>query len=62
MKTVTIKLPKHAARYLARMCEQERKKLAYGPAMDDISIQGDAAFNSLRAIEDALPLEAALRS
>jgi hypothetical protein len=61
METVTIELPKHAARYLAKMCERERIFLAHSPALDNITLQGDATFDSLRAIEDALPLDAALR-
>jgi hypothetical protein len=52
MKTMTIKLPEYAIRYLLKMCEDERARLANR----EFSLQSEAAVNSLRAIEDALPL------
>jgi len=58
MNEITIKLPEHAIRYLRRMCEVERRILSelmttsFGPTM---AIQ--ASFDSLNAIESALPDE-----
>lgn len=56
MNEITITLPEHAIRYLRKMCEVERGVLSelmttsFGPAM---AIQ--VAFDSLNAIESALP-------
>lgn len=53
MKYVKIELPDYAVRYLERMCTKERAWLAE----QEFSLQSEASFDSLRAIEDALPAE-----
>lgn len=52
-----IELPEHAIRYLKKMCEEERHRLARQEYIDQAppSLQDLAAFDSLNAIESALP-------
>lgn len=56
MDEIIMKLPAHAIRYLREMCVSERKYLSemmnstFGPSL---AIQ--AAYDSLNAIESALP-------
>lgn len=55
-ETVTLTLPKHAARYLAKMCERERARLlAELMATQVYDLGMDASFDSLNEIECALP-------
>lgn len=55
---IAIALPRHALIYLVRMLSKERDRLvmmnlaAYGRL-----IEHEAAFDSLRELEDAIPLE-----
>lgn len=53
---VTITLPAHAIRYLRQMCDTERSALADLSASTFMpNLQLQAAFDSLNAIESALP-------
>lgn len=50
---VSIYIPEHAARLLARMCQNLRNDLA--ERTDGSMLQVSATFDSLDAIESALP-------
>ena len=52
---VTLTLPAHAVRLIARLAAEERKRLL--AAEDGPSLAGSAAWDSLEAIESALPDE-----
>lgn len=57
MELVTLRMPDYAVRYLAEMCKQERRRLAYQEYVDQAppSLQDLAAFDALEQIEYALP-------
>ncbi len=57
MTTVKIELPEHAIRYLIKMCKEERDRINYGiyKEQSGITLQDQAAFDSLNVIECALP-------
>jgi hypothetical protein len=49
---VTLKVPRHAMRYLRGMCKRERKALNTATVL---SLQSEASYDSLNQIEYALP-------
>ncbi len=57
MDEITITIPKYAARYLERMCQQERDRINYGIYKEQcgITLQDQASFDSINQIESALP-------
>ena len=56
MDEIEIKLPHHAIRYLRSMCASERRMLSE-TAMESFGLGIVSAFDSLNAIENALPKE-----
>lgn len=58
MEQITITLPEHAIRYLRDMCERERTALVeIQTTTFGSTLQLQAAFDSLDAIESVLPDE-----
>lgn len=57
MELKTIQLPDYAIRYLAEMCRRERDRLSYSEYVNQAppSLQDIVAYDSLNAIESALP-------
>lgn len=55
MTEITIILPEHAIRYLKRMLELERKRIVNLENEVGHSLQSMAAYDSINAIESALP-------
>lgn len=55
MEEIVIKLPEHAVRYLKRMLELERKRISNLESQVGHSLQSMAAYDSINAIESALP-------
>jgi 4-alpha-glucanotransferase len=57
MELVTLQMPDYAVRYLAKLCEEERQRLAYQEYVNQAppSLQDLAAFDALEQIEYALP-------
>lgn len=55
MIEIEIKLPEHAIRYLKRMLELERKRIINIENEIGHSLQSMAAYDSINAIESALP-------
>lgn len=57
MNTIKIELPEYAIKYLAKMCKEERSRINYNVYREqfNITLQDEAALNSIHAIESALP-------
>lgn len=55
MNEIEIKLPEHAIRYLIEMCKRDREFLACMTEGQELSLGSMAAYDSLNAIESALP-------
>lgn len=55
MEEVTVKIPEYAVRYLKRLLELERKRISYLESQTGHSLQSMAAYDSINAIEAALP-------
>jgi hypothetical protein len=52
---VTLRLPRHAVRFLGQMCKLHRKGLATLLIDNMPSVQSEAAFDSLNCIESVIP-------
>ena len=52
---INLEMPEHAVSFLARMLKRERSRLAQNTK--GISLQSEAAFDSLQALEDSIPSE-----
>ncbi len=57
MNSISIELPEYAIRYLKKMCQEERDRINYGIYKEQCgpTLQDQAAFDSINAIESALP-------